>query len=286
MLYDLNLAWSPATPPDRLAQTLSLAHTFGYAAVALNHILDLPLPAKPSPSPFPPLADSDSDTPDYRLPALAAVYDIIAVRPLTEKALQNACLSLEIPLISLDLTAHFPFHFRPKTCMAAVARGVRFELCYAQMLVADTRGRANFIGNLTSLVRATRGRGFVVSSEAKTALALRAPADVVNLLSVWGLSNERGLEGLRGIPRSVVVNEAIKRRGFRGVVDVVQVASPHPEAAAEKVSPPRDAVTSQKRKGADSGPDSAAQPLSKRQAKKMKLAARAAAAEKVQAGAS
>ncbi|PHH62485.1 hypothetical protein CDD80_1350 [Ophiocordyceps camponoti-rufipedis] len=154
------------------------------------------------------------------------------------------------------------------------------------MLSADARGRANFIGNLTSLVRATRGRGFVVSSEAKTALALRAPADVVNLLSVWGLANERGLEGLRAIPRSVVVNEAIKRRGFRGVVDVVQVASPRPEAAAETVSPPpHDAVTSQKRKSADAGPHSAAQPLSKRQAKRMKLAARAAAVEKGQAGA-
>ncbi|PFH62444.1 hypothetical protein XA68_13511 [Ophiocordyceps unilateralis] len=297
MLYDLNLVWSTATAPDRLAQTLSLAASLGYGAVALNHFLELPLPAKSEPPPWPVLGDSDEPrvlrratlsladpaASNYRLPALAAVYDLLAIRPLTEKAFQNACLSLDIPLISLDLTAHFPFHFRPKPCMAAVARGVRFELCYAQLLAADARGRANFIANLTSLVRATRGRGFVVSSEAKTALALRAPADVVNLLSVWGLANEKGLEGLRAIPRSVVVNEAIKRRGFRGVVNVVQLAS-RQEATAETVSPDRDAVsapTSQKRKNAD-----AAQPLSKRQAKKMKFAARAAASENKKTGAS
>ncbi|RDA95500.1 hypothetical protein CP533_5455 [Ophiocordyceps camponoti-saundersi (nom. inval.)] len=292
MLYDLNLPWSPTTPPDHLSQTLSFAASLGYAAVALNHSLELPLPAKPAPPPFPPLPDSDSGpasgrlrvlrratllladpaASNYRLPALAAVYDLISIRPLTEKAFQNACLSLDVPLISLDLTTHFPFHFRPKPCMAAVSRGVRFELCYAQLLAADSRGRANFIANLSSLIRATRGRGFVVSSEANSALALRAPADVVNLLSVWGLANEKGLDGLRSIPRSIVVNEAIKRRGFRGIVDVVQVASREAETA-DTSDRDTTATTSQKRKVAD------AQPMSKRQAKKMKMAARAAASE-------
>ncbi|RDA86432.1 hypothetical protein CP532_6453 [Ophiocordyceps camponoti-leonardi (nom. inval.)] len=299
MLYDLNIPWSPTTPPDRLSQTLSLASSLGYAVVALNHSVELPLPAKPSPPPFPPVCESgpdaaaaasESSSPprvlrratlaladpsafNFRLPALAAVYDLVAVRPLTEKAFQNACLSLEVSLISLDLTTHFPFHFRPKPCMAAVSRGVRFELCYAQLLASDPRGRANFIANLSGLVRATRGRGFVISSEAGSALGLRAPADVVNLLSVWGLANERGLEGLRSVPRSVVVNEAIKRRGYRGVVDVVQVAS---RGEVETDSSPSvdstTATTSQKRKIADS------QPVSKRKAKKAKMAARAAAA--------
>ncbi|KAI0014968.1 hypothetical protein F4780DRAFT_787798, partial [Xylariomycetidae sp. FL0641] len=65
-------------------------------------------------------------------------------------------------------------------------------------------------------------------SEARAALALRAPADVVNLLHVWGLPAERGTAGLAALPRSVVVNEGLKRRGFRGVVDVVAVAERPP----------------------------------------------------------
>ncbi|KAG5929943.1 hypothetical protein E4U53_002337 [Claviceps sorghi] len=125
MVYDLNIAWSPSTTPERLLQTLSLASSLGYAT----------------------------------------------------------------------------------------------------LLAADGRGRANFISNATSLFRATRGRGILLSSEAKNALALRGPADVVNLLSVWGLARERGMDGLRSVPRSVVVNEGIKRNGFRGVVNVVQVAT-------------------------------------------------------------
>lgn len=313
MLHDLNLAWTPGAAPDRLAQTLSLCASLGYGTVALNHSLDLPLPAKPtapplpslpsspppppspssssSPSPSPPLPRllrratlvlADPAALNYRLPALAAAYDVLAVRPLTEKAFNHACLALDVPLVSLDLTAHFPFHFRPRPCMAAVARGVRFELPYAQLLAADPRGRANFIANLSALVRATRGRGLVVSSEAASALALRAPADVVNLLAVWGLAPERALEGLRSVPRSILVNEAIKRNGFRGVVHVVHVASPRPPAArdadpAEEGHPapapapaPPHSSGNQKRKPAG---DEAAQPTSKRRAKKMRLAA-------------
>ncbi|PNP55238.1 hypothetical protein THARTR1_04380 [Trichoderma harzianum] len=307
MLYDLNIAWSPATPVDRLIQTLTTAHSLGFATVALNHTLELPFPATPT-TPFPSLSSSSSSSSssdsnnnnklphvlhratlpladpaasNYRLPSLVSVYDILAIRPLTEKAFQNACLTLDIPLISLDMAQHFPFYFRPKPCMAAVSRGVRFEICYSQALAADPRGRANFISNATNLIRATRGRGIIISSEAKSAFGLRAPADIVNLFNVWGLQSEKAMEGLRTIPRSVVVNEGMKRDGFRGVINIVQVIkkdavegdqTDDQSSAAEQPGKRKN----QKRK--NGGED--AQPISKREAKKMKLAARAAASEK------
>lgn len=113
--------------------------------------------------------------------------------------------------------------------MAAVHRGTRFEICYSQAFLSGNtvdaqRARSNFIGNVLGLLRATKGRGIIVSSEAKSALGLRGPADVVNLLAVWGLGPEKGTEALGTIPRAVVVNEGVKRRGFRGVVDIVQTA--------------------------------------------------------------
>lgn len=117
--------------------------------------------------------------------------------------------------------------------MAAVARGSRFEISYGQALqqqggntggVDAQRARSNFIGNVIGLLRATKGRGIVLTSEARSALGLRAPADVVNLLAVWGLGPERGFEALGAGARAVVVNEGVKRRGFRGVIDIVQPA--------------------------------------------------------------
>ncbi|KAH6885821.1 RNase P subunit p30-domain-containing protein [Thelonectria olida] len=301
-MYDLNIAWSPSTTNEQLLQTLTLASTLGYATVALNHTLTLPFPANPV-APFPsastltsassspkklpnilhratlPLADPSAA--NYRLQSLVAAYDLLAVRPLDATAFQNACLTLDIPIISLDFSQTSSFYFKPKPCMAAVARGVRFEVCYSQALAADQRGRAAFIGNVSNLFRATRGRGIILSSEAKDALSLRAPADVVNLLNVWGLPNEKGVLGFESIPRSVVVNEGIKRSGFRGVINVVEVAErdQQDEGADDqggKKTKNKGQNPNQKRKPGDEDSPQ----LSKRQIKKMKLASRGAASEK------
>ncbi|KAI1177322.1 RNase P subunit p30 [Nemania sp. FL0916] len=274
MLYDLNIVWSPHASAAELERTLRFSASLGYTVVALNHTIGAPIPpllTNPIPkfdSPAPTSSSTSSAPPPkmptvlrratlvlsenkqhHRIPQLAAEYDIVAVRPVTEESFAAACNSLDhVSLISLDLTARQPFRFRPRPCMWAVDRGLRFEVCYAQALQGpapthvlaskgtkesyggggaggpDARARATFIGNLAALVRATRGRGIVISSEAQSVLGLRAPADVVNLFNVWGMSTDRAKEGLGMIPRSVVVNEGIKRNGFRGVVEIVNLA--------------------------------------------------------------
>lgn len=141
--------------------------------------------------------------------------------------------------------------------MAAVHRGSRFEVCYSQAVQLSSlnpesaRVRSIFIGNVQSLVRATKGRGIVISSEAKSALGLRGPADVVNLMAVWGLGPERGFEGLGTGARAVVVNEGVRRRGFRGVVDIVSVAEGGPERAKgeEEETNGKQGKKGQKQKG-------------------------------------
>ncbi|KAF3764534.1 PHP domain-like protein [Cryphonectria parasitica EP155] len=256
---------------------------------------------------------------NHRLPLLVQTYSLLAARPLTERAfaaLTTGTSFSEVSLISLDLSVSQPFRFRPKPCMAAVNRGVLFEVCYGQLLLAggtggdapSARARATFIANVLELVRATKGRGIVLSSECRAAGgggALRAPADVVNLLACWGLGPERGLEGLGVNPRSVVVNEGLKRRSFRGVVDIVSAEGRVPGARprAEKSNGDGDGEegsnnkkTAKKKKGGgeqqqntqqqqqqgkrkhDGGSDAgvagdqALPVMSKRQAKKMKLA--------------
>ncbi|KAK7962209.1 PHP domain-like protein [Apiospora aurea] len=256
MLYDLNIAWSPSTTQSELTQTLKFSASLGYNAVAINHLIENVPPQPKNPLPrFPSQASQSQptkastggdgnnrgknaqqkqgqakDDPSLptvlhratvcmsdpagvqRIPQLASLYDIVAVRPTTEKEFSHACQEVRIEvasLISLDLTQRFPFHFRPKPCMAAVSRGLRFEVCYGQTLrvgaSSDPRTRATWIGNLMEL--------------------LRGPADVVNLLAVWGLAADKGMEGLGVNARGVVVNEGINRRGYRGVVDIVQVAA-------------------------------------------------------------
>ncbi|XXH05966.1 hypothetical protein Hte_012409 [Hypoxylon texense] len=323
MLYDLNIAWSPSTSAADLERILRFSSQLGYNVVALNHSLEAPLPfAIPNPLPkFPSSQQTStiattattsskdaSSSSQHRIPTVlhratvsfsdpaqnpqlpkaAQAFDILALRPQTEKAFLAACLTVqEASIISVDLAARLPFYFRPKPCMAAVDRGVRFEICYGRAVgpdAADALARANFAANVAQLVRATRGRGLVVSSEAAAAMALRAPADVLNLLAVWGLPADKGREALDVNPRSVVVNEGIKRSGFRGVVNIIGVAD-RPEgddeaAGAAGTSTKKD---NRKRKIGEGettgGTGGEGQPMSKRQAKKLKAALRHKEAE-------
>lgn len=172
---------------------------------------------------------------NHRLQALSSAYDILAIRPDNEKSLQQACQALECDLISLDLSTRFPFYFKHKTLANALRRGVKFEICYGPGILNSDGGasRRNLISNATQLIRATRGRGIVISSEARRALACRGPADVVNLAVLWGLGQEKGMEAIGKEARSVVVQAEMKRRSFRGVIDVVY-GGEKPEREPEK----------------------------------------------------
>lgn len=296
MLYDLSIAWTPSTTAAEIVDTLAMSAELGYDVVALDHVYTGPVPAaitNPIPQPLLPAAEGParrrlprvlrratvvvSDmTVNHRLAAVAAAYDVVAVRPTTEKAFQAACLNMTEPaLISLDLTTYFPFFFKHRAAMAAVRRGVHFEVCYAQVLRAGdkagsgsaNRARALFIANLAGLIRATRGRGIVVSSGALMggrggggggggALELRGPADVVNLLAVWGLPPDRGTEALSALPRSVVANEGLRRRGFRGIVDIVQTAENSSAGQGQQKKPDdskKDKQKGQQKQGQDNG---------------------------------
>ena len=291
MLYDLNVPWSATDSPLQQQRTISFLSELGYDTLALNHTISSALPSQitnliPSPPPFEipkktvllrrcTLCIADP-TQNHRLSNLAAVYDILALRPTTEKAFLAACLSLDShSLISLDLTRHFSFHFKPKPLMTAVNRGIRFEICYSQSMDSDAASRRNFIGNVVAIVRATRGRGLVVSSGAMSVLGVRAPADVLNLLEVWGLKRERGLESLGVNPRGVVINEGLKRTSFRGVVDVVEGGEKVVKEKVKEKETPQNGIGKKqngKRKVDETNGEAAPQ-ISKRAAKKAKLKA-------------
>lgn len=210
----------------------------GYNTVALDHTINDKVPANivneiPDPLPFKipkplhilrrcTLHISDPSQ-NHRLKSLAPAYDILALRPVNKKALEQCCNSLECDLISLDLSTRFPFYFNHTTLGNALQRGIKFEVCYAPGLLNSDGGvsRRNLISNATQIIRATRGRGLIISSEAKRALACRGPADIINMAVLWGLGQERGTEAVGREARSVVVQAEMKRRSFRGVIDVV-----------------------------------------------------------------
>ena len=210
----------------------------GYNTVALNHTISGKVPENvtsqiPSPLPFSHPSSLhilrrctvhlSDPAQNHRLNHVSSAYDIVALQPTTEKCLQLACLGFECDLISLDLSMRLPFYFKHTTLAVALERGIKFEICYGTGILNSDGGasRRNLISNATQLIRATRGRGIVVSSEAKKALACRGPADVINMAVLWGLGQERGAEAIGREARSAMMQAELKRRSHGGVVDVV-----------------------------------------------------------------
>ncbi|KAI6251444.1 putative ribonuclease P protein subunit 3 [Erysiphe necator] len=238
MTYDLNIPWSPTITPLSLERTITFLSDLGYQTLALTYTQpDHSLNSKHSnliPINFsfdiPPkvtllrrctIVYSDPAH-NYRLQSISQQFDILAIRPTNEKAFLASCVTItEHSIISLDLTIRYPFHFKPKPLMTAIKRGIKIEISYGQCIGADAVGRRNFISNTMSIFRCTSGRGLIISSEAVNAVSCRGMHDLVNLFGVWGLSKEKAIEGLGKNPREVVVNEGMKRTGFRGVIDVI-----------------------------------------------------------------
>ena len=239
----------------------------GYNTIALDHTIDGKIPAEivneiPNPLPFstPPslriirrctlhLTDTSQN---HRLAHIAAAYDILAIRPTNETALGQALQSLECDLVSLDLCQRFPFYFKHKSFSAALQRGIKLEICYAPGILNSDGGasRRNLISNATQLIRVTRGRGLVVSSEAKRALACRAPADVMNLTVMWGLAQEAAFEAVTRQARNVVAQAEMKRSSFRGVISVVHggVQPARPTGTEKKKKDDKTKAVNAKRK--------------------------------------
>lgn len=187
----------------------------------------------------------------------------------------------------------------------AIQAGKRLEICYSTGLMGDAKCRVNLISNATQLIRATKGRGLLMSSggegggggrmAASAAAGLRGPWDVINLAAVWGLGQERGFEAMSKEPRGIVVRGKLKRTGYRGAVDVIY-GGEKPAAAFGKDAKEaagkgkqkwkqggqhkkdENQQQGQKRKAEGEVPssESGEQPMSKRQQKKLAHAARVA----------
>ena len=207
-----------------------------------------------------------------RLGQLASQYDIIAVRPMTEKALKHTCDSLDVDIISLDLSMRHSYPFRHGTFSSAIARGIKIELCYGSALQGDPTIKRTVIDNMVQLIRATRGRGLVLSSDAKSVLGIRAPSDIINLADVWGLRRDKSKDAMTKEPARCVEHARLKRDSFRGAVDIVFGGEQPTDKGKGQNKKDQGASEGQmnKKRKADEAEKVDEKPLSKREMKRRK----------------
>ncbi|KAF9304161.1 hypothetical protein BGZ74_002248 [Mortierella antarctica] len=247
MFYDLNLPVSTSTGSAQAAQVqletrkrVELLVHLGYQAVAYNYELTGKIPANHV-SPVSKLnlpgvnlkqfsrltLVVDDVSQNYGLNAnnpSVLSYDILAVQPTNEKLFQAACGTFEVDIISLDMSARLPFYLKHSTVGLAVERGIYFELCYSAA-IRDATARRNLISNAQSLIRVTRGKNIILSSQAMKAMELRGPYDIVNFGTLLGLNQAVAKDCLSSHCRAVAVHAETRRNTTRAVISVDPVSS-------------------------------------------------------------
>lgn len=169
--------------------------------------------------------------------AVLQSYDLVAVRPASERVAAAAIASGGVDIISLDCARKLPFVLKRPLIAAAAAAGVVFEVQFGRA-IRDVSTRPFLISNALSLVRLSRGRGVVFSSGAYAPLELRTPHDVLNIVALLGLNYETAQRMLRSTPLAVL-ERAAARRSPDGVT-VVPVAdiTPPLKWVVDPVAPP------------------------------------------------
>ncbi|KAI8049430.1 RNase P subunit p30-domain-containing protein [Gilbertella persicaria] len=228
MFYDCNIPYPntiDATELQRIEKILDRIHSSTVdknSTIAFNlslegNLLDVKKINPISPKKFPYMNQLTRATllvedpkKNYQL-ATSSAYpkiDILAVRPTNADMCKHACQTLEVDLISLDLS-------KPRVvpgytpAQVAVNRGIFFEICYSQSF-RDPNKKFQFYNNVKRLVEVTRGHHLIFSSEAMRALEVKRPADLRILGSMFGMTHDQ-------IEATVTVNypRLLKKAGNR-----------------------------------------------------------------------
>ncbi|PVU90439.1 hypothetical protein BB559_004620 [Furculomyces boomerangus] len=145
-------------------------------------------------------------------------YDIVAVAVDNEKTFMTACGGNyeSIDIISLDVDTRLSFIIKQKAVAMAIEKGYFFELPYNSLLGSGSASESSWakkmwLANAMNLVRSSRGKGLVVTSNAPDYFALRMPYDITNLMTITGLNSSLSKLSVTEYPRLCILH-SINRR--------------------------------------------------------------------------
>ncbi|GAA5913689.1 hypothetical protein JCM8208_005903 [Rhodotorula glutinis] len=163
---------------------------------------------------------------------------LLAVTPTSLPSFTHVALSLSPPsafsptLVTLDpsLSPRLAFPLKRGLVSSLSRAGVAFELVTRGITRLDDaagqgdqvgdagKRRRNWIAGAREVVRATEGRGVVVSSGAHRAGEMRAPEDLVNLCALIGLPPSQAKDALTVNPQRAILRGLSLRQTYRGVL--------------------------------------------------------------------
>ncbi|ODV86095.1 hypothetical protein CANARDRAFT_188386, partial [[Candida] arabinofermentans NRRL YB-2248] len=248
MICDLNVPWpvsdyTPITTKqlNSLKLTLATLEELGYTHIAINFKINQSLKIPNLINEINPINLNDFKEFNQRLKIFTRitiiisdpsqcqniskfqqVFDILSIEPITEKALLLSISNFEIDLISLDLSLKLPCYLKPKTICSGIEKGLFFEIKYGDLLNTNTSNRSLTISNIKQLIRASRSRGLICSSGCSSISTmthlLRSFNDVVNLLILIGLDNNRSSQTMKDWSLKVLINGRLRIKSYKQVI--------------------------------------------------------------------
>jgi len=153
--------------------------------------------------------------------AVLASYDLVAAQPGSAEAMLECARSGAVDIIDLDAAGgRAPFALAQADVEAVLAAGVVFELPYAPS-VRDAGCRRHSAANAAALLRLTRGRGVVLTSQARAPLELRGAREAAAVAGSWGMTRAQARAALAlggaGVRAALAHAEARLSRARGGV---------------------------------------------------------------------
>lgn len=146
-------------------------------------------------------------------------FDLVTARPETEQDFHFCCIQGEVDIISLKLHERMQMKIKLNLVQEAIRRGIMFEVCYSKA-IKDINARRIFIANASNLVKATKRKNIILSSQAADLFEQRAPWDVINLACLLGLNIEEAHKTIVDNP-AIALEHARARKVFKSTVEVL-----------------------------------------------------------------
>eukprot|EP00898_Chlorokybus_atmophyticus_P006434 jgi/Chlat1/6792/Chrsp51S06489 len=142
---------------------------------------------------------------------ILSTYDIVAVQPLNERMFEQACTSLEVDIITVDLSKRLPFCLRTALVKSAIQRGVVCELAWSGLVREASTTKRVIIGTAQDLVRSFGRKNVIVASGVLRTAELRTPDDVMNIATLFGLKYDAARDAISIKCRSLLLRGESRR---------------------------------------------------------------------------
>lgn len=176
-------------------------------------------------------------------------FDIIAVKPTSEKTFQQACSVLNVDIIIIEVLEKLAFQLKRNMLNVAIRRGIHFELQYSHA-IRDVSLRTYLISNAQKLVFWCKGKNIILSSGCQKAMEIRGPFDVANLGILFNMNENQAKDAVTNNCRALLCHIE-SRKLNKSVMKVEKISDLSPANAwiVEKCNVIQESNTNTKENG-------------------------------------